>query len=154
MYDAESVWALTFLFSVLPSVCPNPRPVRRARTKTRTKTRAFYFIHQPHPLIFALGSVMRPMSSGPHQLTPEGSRPPVATSPRISSPIEKHFVLPSILYAGCQHILLYIASYYRAQELTRRAKKWLAKYGKKGCYSKLEAHWLFKRQAQRKCLDF
>ena len=48
-----------------------------------------------------------------------------------SSPIEKHFVLPPILYAGCQqiHILLSIASYHYAQELTRPSKKWLAKVG-------------------------
>ena len=47
-----------------------------------------------------------------------------------SSPIEKHFVLPPILYAGCQHIhiLVSIASYYYAQERTRPAKEWLAKF--------------------------
>ena len=46
-----------------------------------------------------------------------------------SSPIEKHFVLPPILYAGCQniYILVSIASYYYAQERTRPAKEWLAK---------------------------
>ena len=57
------------------------------------------------------------------------ARPP---RPRLkhmdpSSPIEKHFVLPPILYEGCQHISLSIASYHHAQELTRPAKKWLAK---------------------------
>ena len=30
---------------------------------------------------------MRPVCSGPHQLTPEGSRPPVATSPRTHGPL-------------------------------------------------------------------
>ena len=69
------------------------------------------------------------MSSGPHQLTPEGPRP---SRPRLghldpSSPIEKHFVLQPILYAGYQHIIIIIASYYHAQELTRRAKQWRAK---------------------------
>jgi hypothetical protein len=51
-----------------------------------------------------------------------------------SSPIEKHFVLPPILYAGCQyiHILLSIASYYYAQELTWPAKKFLAKFATLG----------------------
>ena len=47
-----------------------------------------------------------------------------------SSPIEKHFVLPPILYGGCQHILLSIASYCHTQELTQQAKKWLAKSDK------------------------
>ena len=49
-----------------------------------------------------------------------------------SSPIEKHFVLQPILYAGCQHIFIIIASYYHAQELTWRAKKWLAKSPSRG----------------------
>jgi hypothetical protein len=37
--------------------------------------------------MFATGSVMGFMYSDSHQLAPEGSRPPVATSPRAHEPL-------------------------------------------------------------------
>ena len=61
---------------VLPSVCPNPRSVQRTRN----------FCFYPPATTPASRSVMRPVSSCPHQLTPQGPRLPVPASPRIHGP--------------------------------------------------------------------
>ena len=88
------------------------------------------FTYPPHPVSFASGSVTRPcllaLISSLRKIPARPSRPFLGHMDP-SFPIEKHFVLPRMLYAGCQHILSSIASHYHAQELTRRAKKWLAK---------------------------
>jgi hypothetical protein len=70
-----------------------------------------------HPIVLP-GSMMRPMSSDPHRIAPEGPRP---SRPRLghhinpssaSSPIEKHFMLPPSFCAVLQSIyLLPVASY-------------------------------------------
>jgi hypothetical protein len=71
------------------------------------------------------------MCSGPHQLTPEGPRPPVATLPRTHGPlIPDREALRASAHSLCSqhiHILLSIASYHYAQKLALPAKKWLAK---------------------------
>ena len=110
LYDAESVWALTFIFFVPPFVCPNPRPVRRTRT--------FYFCLPTTPI----------WPSSVHSGRSPPDRRDLASDTWSHGPlIEKHFVLPPNSLCGLPHILLSIASYHCAQELTRPAKKWLAK---------------------------
>ena len=74
----------------LHSSFPFPFPYRHpsARILDRfEEPEPFIFTHPPHSVIFASGSVMGPMSSSPHQLAPEGSHPPVATSPQTHGPL-------------------------------------------------------------------
>jgi hypothetical protein len=97
-------------------------------------TRTFYFYPPTTPsnFCFGIGDEARPwvlaLISSLRKVPARPSRPRLGQMDP-SSPIEKHFVLPPILYAGCQHILLSIASYHYAEELTQPAKKGLAKYG-------------------------
>jgi hypothetical protein len=113
----------SFSFSVLPSVRLSPRPVRRTRTfyfypPTTPGNFCFGIGDEACPCVLALISSLRKVPARP-------SRPRLGHMDP-SSPIEKHFVLPPILYAGCQHILS-IAGYHYAEELTQPAKKWLTK---------------------------
>ena len=70
------------------------------------------------PSIFAKGSIMS-LCCPDHRFG--GLRPPVATLPRTHGPLildrEVHRA-SARLYAGYQHILLSMASYHHAQELT------------------------------------
>jgi hypothetical protein len=71
-----------------------------------SRTRTLFF--PATPSIFALGSVMRPVCSDSHRPAPKG--PTCSSRPFLghmdsSSSIEKHFVPPFILYAGCYLIV-------------------------------------------------
>lgn len=83
------------------------------------------FTYPPHPVSFASGSVTRPcllaLISSLRKIPARPSRPFLGHMDP-SFPIEKHFVLPRMLYAGCQHILSSIASYYTSTRTDTASK--------------------------------